>query len=75
MLFFVIFIVPPLQNSVMSHTKNKQVLIQTTDINRLLLNLNFLFIFRHTIMGFVVRYLAKHEVLFLACCDCMRMSQ
>jgi len=66
-LFVVIFILPPLQNSIMSHMKNKQVSIQTTDKNRLSLNLNFSFILRNTVMGFIVRYLAKHEVPFLAC--------
>jgi len=73
--FVVKFLDPPLQNSIMSHTKNKQLSIQTIDKHRLLLNLNFSFILRHTIMRFVVRYLTKHEFLFLACCDCMPMSQ
>ena len=62
-------------SSIMSRTKNKEESIQTIDKNRLLLKLNFAFILRHTVMGFVVRYLAKHEVPFLACCDCLRISQ
>jgi hypothetical protein len=55
------------------HTKTKQMSLQTIDKNRLLLNMNLSFILGHTIKGFIVQYLAEHEVPFLACCDRIRI--